>query len=1247
VIVDEPWWKSTFLRWHIEKELNSPPPLGLLEGRLGKLSLTDGAFYQSTLYCPMRLQRRGDSKQQLMEPVGLLGASEPRGAVIFGQRGTGTTTVARKLFHDCLCQDRLPGGPYLPCWLVCKHLTPFSNLIEWVLEVARGEDFRAGETQFHRWLRHGPPLLLFLQLDRTDTPEEVRRGILKLMNQHERVRCVVLADRETVEVKRLLRGDDGLRFQAYEVARINRHEARDYSRKLAEELRIQAPTDVELSELLLSPPLVQLVTLFPRTSGATLASHFECLVTTMLQADDGHLGIGLDDQAVYQRVILPALGRVGAAICGMRVNERTAGGRDDTVPYALHPDTLRDLAFGPWNFPRGPDGIYPNGTFWSDGLDQMLEMEQQVCPLTDQHQKKGWSCPFLEQETQNGHTYEGFVSDLFLAYFTGVHALRYYRGWQAPSHELPDEWFTATARRLLTWPLGEQMASFIAGTLDQKALEQLLLACLTSNFLTQGREESTPARVLRGLCSWADVNFTVPRVLRANIRCREWASIRDDSLLRGEIHAILDAERDCPREFVAELVKQLRCKHLSWLRRLAPPLQPATRFQHRKWVSAICRLHGEQIVTADSSGELVWWDLETGAQKSQTFHEGPVRALAEIEGPSHTWWVVSAGDDRKVMLWSALEEDEPKIQPARHFGRATALITFANGLVVSGGEDGRLLAWRPFAKPETVKAYPAHQGAVTALRGFETWLLSAGADGRVLFWTVDGNGCLHCPDPDRITMAEPGSITVLESNGNTIAWGTSAGRVFLRWKNESQPPHDVHTTEVSALAVKEDYAMSGGDDGRLVIYRHQSWDSKWHLRHEWCEGSSIRALLACQQGFVYGLADGSVKYVRPSEGSRSRAPVGRHPRALGLLACVAQDRGPARVVTGGERTVQVWKVAATELESRTAAQEVHDVEVTAVWTNGSIHASGDSDGKVILQRPNDPIIRVWPTHHKKAVKVICGHGNRIVTGGEEGKVCIWEWDSERPSLRAAWKGAPVEALWTDGEFAVWGGVGGELCCARIGGGVTSRPVGEKITALDARKVGAGYHVLVASEGAGLVKVDTHPPGGVTPLDTTFDAHNARGVCWLDGGSADYAAATSQIVCKRVNGQARMWPSSSDPATELSAFAASPELLCWGSSAGEVWCWEADNPSPPRSATPHNGKEVTAVAIADDRWLVTGAKDGTVKVVRSNELPVSVGYPVGVEVTALAVAGNTIMVGLADGAIVLLEHERPPQRKDVV
>jgi WD40 repeat protein len=504
-------------------------------------------------------------------------------------------------------------------------------------------------------------------------------------------------------------------------------------------------------------------------------------------------------------------------------------------------------------------------------------------------------------------------------------------------------------------------------------------------------------------------------------------------------------------------------------------------------------------------------------------------------------------------------------------------------------------------------------------------LLSAGQDGCVLPWSVKA-GCLGArPDP----LGGKGNrnpVTALDCDDGVVVWGTSNGKVFLRRANSSVAEFCPHVTAVSALAIKGDLAMSGGEDGRLVVYRVE----QGRILDVWRERSSVRGIAYCKPGFVYGLADGSVKYVCLT--SPEKREIGRHPHSLRLLDCVDQEEETPRVVTAGKQAVHLWEVLKTGTVEVNGADQTHVVPVTAAATDGQLYVSGDSKGKVILRGLDRP--RAWPAHHKDSVvKALRARGGRIVTGGKDGKVCVWQPVENNFHLLAVWCGPPVEVLWTDGQLVAWGGEG-KLCWADVRTTYASYQVGQKLTALDGRKVGTGYQFLIASEGAGLVKLDTSSPNSLQDLEP--DAGAAIGVSWLHADRNDWAAATPDRVLRRLNGREHGW--SEGPAS-VTAFAARGPLLCWGTDKGALWCWAPNEASARRSATIH-GNAVTAVVIAEDGLVVTGAQDGTVKVTDSNsdELAHSVGYPVGPTVTALDVAGRAIVVGLEDGGVVTLCHE---------
>src|SRR5262249_52163105 len=143
----------------------------------------------------------------------------PAGVVLAARSGAGKTIACRKAFLDCLTRPGRPSPPlagWLPCWvglgvplpevsrlrqLMIQAQTPEEQqhvkdrqgdllqdggVIEGLIGPAAELDGPAPSPRFRQWLRHGPPLLLFIDLNAAAPldREVIAQGLGAFMADH-------------------------------------------------------------------------------------------------------------------------------------------------------------------------------------------------------------------------------------------------------------------------------------------------------------------------------------------------------------------------------------------------------------------------------------------------------------------------------------------------------------------------------------------------------------------------------------------------------------------------------------------------------------------------------------------------------------------------------------------------------------------------------------------------------------------------------------------------------------------------------------------------------------------------------------------------------------------------------------------------------------------------------------------------------------------------------------------------------
>ena len=272
-------------------------------------------------------------------------ADDPRGVVLTTRSGAGKTVAARKAFFDCVFAQSLPGdvvGPpqppplagFLPCWLdLAAPLADDTTLGRRRSEYQQGHDLAAlqdrtgnddvvlellrhagGWTaarleQVRAWVRYGPKLLLFADLNAADaaTRAVAARALAHFQAGHGSAgHRVVVAYRTTQPDDATIRGPE---FRDYTLATIGRDQAlaylrniRDYERAVYESVGVETPDrkiDAEAAKL------AELIDRYDRPAGRA-EENVVCtplLMHLMSQLDPGAAGQVRSLTDLYDRVV--------------------------------------------------------------------------------------------------------------------------------------------------------------------------------------------------------------------------------------------------------------------------------------------------------------------------------------------------------------------------------------------------------------------------------------------------------------------------------------------------------------------------------------------------------------------------------------------------------------------------------------------------------------------------------------------------------------------------------------------------------------------------------------------------------------------------------------------------------------------------------------------------------------------------------------------------------------------------------
>jgi WD40 repeat protein len=407
--------------------------------------------------------------------------------------------------------------------------------------------------------------------------------------------------------------------------------------------------------------------------------------------------------------------------------------------------------------------------------------------------------------------------------------------------------------------------------------------------------------------------------------------------------------------------------------------------EYEGWIKALAvGLAGDEpvVVGGGPTGLVRVWRLVDGTLRSEFHHGGPVEAveLGEVGGEP---LALSGESNGTVCSWR-LAESPSRRPPDRPYGLLTS---------VSAG-----------------KAY----SQMTVAAGEWANNLSADRGGVVRTWSLNGGIPLGVIDYKcgitALAIGEIRSNPVVISSERAVFRGKESDTLRVRrladavevWASQSL------NSQVSGLGIGvvqgEPVVVSGGrTDGQVRAWRLADGGQIWSQYHVYQLNALAVGKARNESLVISGGSDGTIRVCRLADGtlvwmSRQRSSVN----------AVAMGVRPRRrkASTANLRLNPEWGQAYPKrIESTEMQLGVHDAALRIPhqgrWSGAALIVSGGEDGTVcVWQLRSGPPLTVFD-HGGPVNAVAVGMADKepvVISGGEDGRVCVWRLVGAAPYI---------------------------------------------------------------------------------------------------------------------------------------------------------------------------------------------------------------------------------------------------------
>lgn len=466
------------------------------------------------------------------------------------------------------------------------------------------------------------------------------------------------------------------------------------------------------------------------------------------------------------------------------------------------------------------------------------------------------------------------------------------------------------------------------------------------------------ARQLGQRLSAAERQNSISALYRVHYQRRQAAWFQD------RFNSVLDVGFSPDGEYLAVANEEFKTINVF---RLADGAEIQTLGEHAGPVNALAFASNEVLVAVGGGGAIRFWRFRTGEMIRQlNGHSGAVLEVALEPGSGR---LATGGEAGEILLWKP-DQDRPDRRFQAHRGAVSGLLFADKNTLISAGSDGAVRTWTLDGRPLDRHATTSPVRAI-ALDKTGTLLASAHEDGTMRLWDrTTGRWTSHPIETDAeltdLAFSPDGEHLIISSGGHhVLLWRLADDSIQQRWKGHIDLVHTV------AFDPRGRFAVSADETGGVRMWRYRERDM---VRDTFEHTNATYKAEFSPDGrhFASSGDDGLVKIWKTGERGAGRV-LGRVAGHKIMDFDFSADS--RRLVAGtwnvtGPPHLRVWDVASGKL--------LHDFK----GHRGLVY-SLDYNKKRDLVAAGDfisaePQLKLWNPMTGRETRSLSGHGNSIV-----------------------------------------------------------------------------------------------------------------------------------------------------------------------------------------------------------------------------------------------------------------------------